>query len=174
MQCKEVQEHWESYSKGKLNKAEEQCVAQHLQSCAKCRKEFKALNAAKQDMQKIFDKKAPPGMWANIEDSLLPKRERSWQENVLIFPKQHKLAMSMAVAVLIVSLLGIQVDQYKGRMEVEKYLNDLASYIQTDEKMFTVTNRLDKNEKFNVYLGKPIGCTCGKEGCEHILAVLRG
>lgn len=44
---------------------------------------------------------------------------------------------------------------------------------QTEDKMFTVTNRLDNTETFNVYLGKPVGCTCGKEGCEHILAVLR-
>ena len=45
--------------------------------------------------------------------------------------------------------------------------------VQTEDKMYTVTNRLDNTETFNVYLGKPIGCTCGKEGCEHILAVLR-
>ncbi|CCB92034.1 putative uncharacterized protein [Waddlia chondrophila 2032/99] len=45
--------------------------------------------------------------------------------------------------------------------------------IQTDEKMYTVTNKLDTEEKYNVFLGHPLGCTCGKEGCEHILAVLK-
>ena len=45
--------------------------------------------------------------------------------------------------------------------------------VQTDDKMFTVTNRLDNDEKYNVFLGHPVGCTCGKEGCEHILAVLK-
>lgn len=44
---------------------------------------------------------------------------------------------------------------------------------QVDDKMFTVTNRLDSEEKYNVFLGHPVGCTCGTEGCEHILAVLK-
>ena len=44
---------------------------------------------------------------------------------------------------------------------------------QTGEKLYVVANRLDEHEKYNVYLGQPIGCTCGKEGCEHILAVLK-
>lgn len=44
---------------------------------------------------------------------------------------------------------------------------------QTGENLFCVTNRLDHEEKYSVYLGHPIGCTCGKEGCEHILAVLK-
>ena len=44
---------------------------------------------------------------------------------------------------------------------------------QTGEKLYSVINRLDEHEKYNVYLGHPIGCTCGKQGCEHILAVLK-
>jgi len=40
------------------------------------------------------------------------------------------------------------------------------------DQLFTVVNKLDSLEKYNVYLGSPVGCTCGKEGCEHILAVL--
>lgn len=44
---------------------------------------------------------------------------------------------------------------------------------QTGEKLFAVTNRLDDREKYSVYLGQPIGCTCGKQGCEHIVAVLK-
>lgn len=47
------------------------------------------------------------------------------------------------------------------------------SIIQTGDKLFTVVNRLDTHEKYNVFLGQPIGCTCGKDGCEHILAVLK-
>jgi len=41
------------------------------------------------------------------------------------------------------------------------------------EKLFTVTNRLDAHEKYNVYLGSPVGCTCGNQSCEHIVAVLK-
>lgn len=45
--------------------------------------------------------------------------------------------------------------------------------VQTGEKLFSVTNRLEPQERYSVYLGTPIGCTCGKSGCEHTLAVLR-
>jgi hypothetical protein len=44
---------------------------------------------------------------------------------------------------------------------------------QSGEKLYTVINRLDTNEKYSVYLGHPVGCTCGRTGCEHILAVLK-
>lgn len=44
---------------------------------------------------------------------------------------------------------------------------------QSGDKLFTVVNKLDSHEKYSVYLGHPVGCTCGKEGCEHILAVLK-
>lgn len=41
------------------------------------------------------------------------------------------------------------------------------------DKLYTVSNRLDENETYRVFLGTPVGCTCGKTGCEHILAVLK-
>jgi hypothetical protein len=41
------------------------------------------------------------------------------------------------------------------------------------DKMYKVTNKLDPKEEYRVFLGNPIGCTCGKQHCEHILAVLR-
>ena len=44
---------------------------------------------------------------------------------------------------------------------------------QTGDKLFCVTNKLDRLEKYNVFLGDPVGCTCGIQGCEHILAVLK-
>jgi len=43
---------------------------------------------------------------------------------------------------------------------------------QTDDKLYLVTNPLDKEEHYNVFLGDPIGCTCGQASCEHIKAVL--
>jgi len=43
---------------------------------------------------------------------------------------------------------------------------------QTDEKLFVVQNPLDDKEHYSVYLGEPIGCTCGQKSCEHIRAVL--
>jgi hypothetical protein len=43
---------------------------------------------------------------------------------------------------------------------------------QANDKLYLVTNPLDKKEHYNVYLGEPIGCTCGENQCEHIRAVL--
>lgn len=42
-----------------------------------------------------------------------------------------------------------------------------------NEKLYDVINKLDPLERYHVFLGEPIGCTCGKVGCEHILAVLK-
>lgn len=41
------------------------------------------------------------------------------------------------------------------------------------EKLYKVTNKIDPKEEYRVFLGDPIGCTCGKSHCEHVLAVLR-
>lgn len=43
---------------------------------------------------------------------------------------------------------------------------------QSNEKLYVVTNPLDKTEQYNVFLGDPVGCTCGEHHCEHIRAVL--
>lgn len=44
---------------------------------------------------------------------------------------------------------------------------------ETTDKLYKVTNPLDRNEHYNVFLGTPIGCTCGQKNCEHIQAVLK-
>ncbi len=41
------------------------------------------------------------------------------------------------------------------------------------ENMYQVSNKLDSSEEYTVFLGTPVGCTCGKPNCEHIVAVLR-
>lgn len=43
---------------------------------------------------------------------------------------------------------------------------------QTSEKLYTVTNPLDANEHYTVFLGDPLGCTCGQKNCDHIRMVL--
>lgn len=40
------------------------------------------------------------------------------------------------------------------------------------DKLYIVSNPLDPNEHYSVYLGEPLGCTCGQKNCEHIRAVL--
>lgn len=44
---------------------------------------------------------------------------------------------------------------------------------ETGSQLYKVTNRRDESQQYTVHLGSPVGCTCGKEGCDHILAVLR-
>ena len=43
---------------------------------------------------------------------------------------------------------------------------------QKSEKLYEVTNPIDKSENYRVFLGNPVGCTCGKKDCEHIRTVL--
>ena len=43
---------------------------------------------------------------------------------------------------------------------------------EIDKHLYEVSNPLDQNERFQVFLGTPIGCTCGCKNCEHIKAVL--
>lgn len=44
---------------------------------------------------------------------------------------------------------------------------------QEAEGIYRVLNPLDRTEHYLVHLKDPIGCTCGKERCEHIEAVLK-
>lgn len=41
------------------------------------------------------------------------------------------------------------------------------------ENLYKVTNKLDSDEQYNVFLGSPVGCNCGHTNCEHIIAALR-
>ncbi len=43
---------------------------------------------------------------------------------------------------------------------------------QAGDNLYTVTNPRDSNEHYSVFLGTPLGCTCGSKDCEHIRAVL--
>lgn len=43
---------------------------------------------------------------------------------------------------------------------------------KTGDKLYSVTNPLESEEHYSVFLGDPVGCTCGKLHCEHIRAVL--
>ncbi|MBI2743625.1 MAG: hypothetical protein HYX48_06885 [Chlamydiales bacterium] len=44
---------------------------------------------------------------------------------------------------------------------------------QTSPNLFNVTNPLDEKESYSVFLGDPVGCTCGQKTCEHVVAVLK-
>lgn len=62
--------------------------------------------------------------------------------------------------------------------EEEEVKDDELSFRDWDikmigEKLYTVSNPLDETEKYTVFLGEPIGCTCGQSNCEHIVSVLK-
>lgn len=44
--------------------------------------------------------------------------------------------------------------------------------MQKADKLYLVSNPINQEEHYNVFLGEPIGCTCGLKNCEHIRAVL--
>lgn len=43
---------------------------------------------------------------------------------------------------------------------------------KTGDHLYDVSNPLEPNERYGVFLGTPLGCTCGSKNCEHIRAVL--
>lgn len=61
--------------------------------------------------------------------------------------------------------------------EEEVYEEDIAFQQwlikKTGDNLYDVINKLNPNEVYQVYLGNPVGCTCGESGCEHLLTVLR-
>lgn len=45
---------------------------------------------------------------------------------------------------------------------------------QTSADLFTVMDNEDASQtEHKVFLGSPVSCTCGQEGCEHVIAVLK-
>ncbi|MBS0584723.1 MAG: SWIM zinc finger family protein [Verrucomicrobia bacterium] len=44
---------------------------------------------------------------------------------------------------------------------------------EVSNKLYRVSDPCNQQEQYQVFLGQPMGCTCGKNNCEHILAVLR-
>ena len=43
---------------------------------------------------------------------------------------------------------------------------------QEGDKLYIVTNPLNTEEHYQVFLGNPVGCTCGEKNCEHVRTVL--
>jgi hypothetical protein len=68
-------------------------------------------------------------------------------------------------------------EEVPAQIEDEVSLEDLTfrnwDIKQEGDRLYSVTNPLDTKEHYNVFLGEPLGCTCGNKNCEHIQAVLR-
>ena len=75
------------------------------------------------------------------------------------------------------SAMGIEEDTSETESE-EVVSDDELRFREWDinelgEKLYQVTNPLSNEESYKVFLGEPLGCTCGQSNCEHIKAVLR-
>ncbi len=95
--------------------------------------------------------------------------------NAVPKPEPHCNCMRCQIARAMQAGVG---DKESGKEEPEEIVSDEElkfknwDVAQTDDKLYLVTNPLDEKEHYNVYLGEPIGCTCGENHCEHIRAVL--
>jgi hypothetical protein len=98
-------------------------------------------------------------------------------------PEPHCNCPHCQIARAINEGLGNPVKPFAGREktgsdEIEEEVSDADlsfqqwNIDQAGDKLYVVSNKLDSDEKYHVYLGEPVGCTSGKEGCEHIVAVL--
>lgn len=90
-------------------------------------------------------------------------------------PEPHCNCVHCQVARAIQKALGNEEEPSETEPEITEEDLHFQQWIikQTGENLFDVTNKLDSNETYHVYLGNPVGCTCGNPGCEHILAVLK-
>lgn len=105
-------------------------------------------------------------------------------DDVQVLPKAepHCNCAHCQIARAVQKGLGCEDENPEGRAKqepVEEEVTDAElcfqqwEIIQTGDMLYSCSNRLDSKEKYSVYLGNPVGCTCGKQGCEHILAVLK-
>lgn len=111
--------------------------------------------------QEILDKIAAISKAVGIDSSMLPKAE----------PHCNCIHCQIARAVH-----GEAPKEVEEVSEEEVTPEDLKFRIwdiaQTGQNLYVVSNPLDAKEQYNVFLGAPVGCTCGEKNCEHIRAVL--
>lgn len=94
-------------------------------------------------------------------------------------PEPHCNCMHCQIARAINQSLDASEELHQQMTAIEEPISDNELNFQqweinqTGDKLFAVINKLDNKEKYSVYLGHPVGCTCGNNGCEHILAVLK-
>jgi hypothetical protein len=96
--------------------------------------------------------------------------------NAIPKPEPHCNCMRCQIARAMQKGLSGETDREKGEPEEIITDDDLKfrtwDVAQTGEKLYLVSNPIDRKEHYNVYLGDPIGCTCGHAQCEHVRAVL--
>ncbi|NGX38356.1 MAG: hypothetical protein K1000chlam2_01529 [Chlamydiae bacterium] len=97
-------------------------------------------------------------------------------ENVQSFPKPepHCNCMHCQIMRVIQNKEGMRLEHAEVEEEISE--DDLRfrewDIEQSGDQLYVVSNPLNNEEHYNVFLGKPVGCTCGQLNCEHIRAVL--
>lgn len=75
------------------------------------------------------------------------------------------------------AITGVEGEDAPVTIEEEVSVADLTfrnwDIKQEANHLYSVTNPLDAKEHYSVFLGEPLGCTCGSKNCEHIHAVLK-
>src|SRR5579872_7331683 len=95
-------------------------------------------------------------------------------ENPTLLPKAepHCNCMFCQIARAIHDGLGVETEKVSESAEEEITADDLKfrswDIRQSGEKLYVVTSPLDDREQYSVFLGTPLGCTCGEKNCEHI------
>lgn len=116
----------------------------------------------------------PPDILQKIAD--LSKTLGIEDPNTVPKPEPHCNCMHCQIAKALQTGLNNDMQENKEREEEIVSDEDLKfktwDIVQTGEKLYDVTNPLDTKEQYHVYLGEPVGCTCGEQYCEHIRAVL--
>lgn len=97
--------------------------------------------------------------------------------NVVPKPEPHCNCMRCQIARAMQKGLGCDGDQEECKEHEELVSDEDLKFrtwdvAQTGDKLYLVSNPIDDEEHYNVFLGDPIGCTCGQPHCEHVRAVL--
>ncbi len=71
------------------------------------------------------------------------------------------------------AMSGVEKPQIEEEVPIEELAFQQWEIVQNNDKMYTVIDKINKQQQFTVFLGQPVGCTCGQNGCEHVVAVLK-
>lgn len=87
-------------------------------------------------------------------------------------PEPHCNCMHCQIAKALHQSAGFVEENFDEEVSDEELTFRTWDIHQKSDNLYVVINPLDEKELYNVYLGDPIGCTCGEKNCEHIKAVL--
>ena len=87
-------------------------------------------------------------------------------------PEPHCNCMHCQIAKAMQKAIGLNTEDFDEEVSDEDLKFRTWNVKQEDDKLYSVTNPIDEQEHYSVFLGEPIGCTCGNKNCEHVRAVL--